>query len=103
MQRVAVIDPSSQTVVYKTVPENEIAKAAGPELTGHSVVLHGHGAAPSYGLFTGMTPGMPHTAATFVLNGTTFAGAAVLYAFDAEGQTMNINRIDHPQPVWTGI
>jgi hypothetical protein len=91
VRRIAVIDPATQSVIYKHVAEREISRAAGPALTGHHIFRH----ETSYGLFydTAMVLN------AFSLEGQLFYGAAVLYAFDAEGRTVNMP-CDHPQPQW---
>lgn len=99
MRRIAVIDPAQQQVVYKTVPDEDISRAAGIDQTSHAVVQHGSNA--NYGLFT--STGMQSTTPEFfALNGHLYHGPAVLYAFDQEGRTIDITRRAHPRPLWIG-
>lgn len=99
MRKIAVINPTTQSVIYKTVPDEDISRAAGPELDRHAVVQRGD---TMYGIFTN---GISHPAVEpeyYALNGALFHGIGVLYAFDDQGRTLNIDHRRHPQPLWLG-
>jgi len=96
LRRIAVIEPRDQRVVYKTIYDRDISRAAGPELMAHTVIKHNE---PSYGLFCNATT--QPTPEYYGLNGQLCHGPGVLYAFDQEGATVDIPR-SHPQPLWLG-
>jgi hypothetical protein len=97
LRRIAVIEPRNQRLFYKTISDRDISRAAGPELTAHTVIKHNE---PSYGLFCNAT--MQATAPEYYgLDGQLCHGPGVLYAFDQEGATVDIPR-SHPQPLWLG-
>jgi len=99
MRRIAVIDPAQQQVVYKTVPDEDISRAAGIDGNQHAIVQHGSNA--NYAVFSS-TNDIHASPQFFALNGLLFHGPAVLYAFDQEGRTLDITRRAHPQPLWIG-
>ena len=94
--RIAVIEPSNRTVVYKTVPDKDMSRAAGQELLLHTVVERGE---MNYGLFN--NPPQPVVPEYYALNSQLCHGTGVLYAFNREGATVDIPR-SHPQPLWLG-
>jgi hypothetical protein len=99
MRKIAVINPRDRKVIYKTVPDNEISRAAGGHLTSHNIVRHGENV--SYGLFNNGTPSS-EIPEYYALNGQLHHGTGVLYAFDQEGRTLNILPRVHPKPIWLG-
>jgi hypothetical protein len=101
MRRIAVIYPRDRNVIYKTVPDKDISRAAGPALEMHNVIRYANGHSGSYGLFTN-SAGTPLEAEYFCLDGKLCHGPTVLYAFDGLGQTVDIVPRAHPQPMWLG-
>jgi len=100
MRKIAVINPTTQSVIYKTVPDEDISRAAGPELDRHSVVARSDDT--KYGLFSNATTHPAPEPEYFALNGALCHGTAVLYAFDGQGRTLNISKKLHPKPMWLG-
>jgi len=101
MMRVAIIEPKTQKVYYKTVADEDISGAAGVTLDGHAVIRHKR---RNFGLFTN-PDGLSDRSSEpeyFSLDGRLYHGPGVLYAFDTEGRTVNITNRTHPKPSWLG-
>jgi len=97
--RFLIIDPNTRTVRSVDCPTLDAAKIdAGldPHRVDHGVIARNLGIVVfEYGLFAS-----PESIKYFVINGSLYAGPAVVYAYDNSGETTDAPEQLPWQPVW---
>ena len=98
-----IVDPRHRSASIVDASDGTIAmRRAGlsPTEVDHGTVVEAAGRQPGVGIIVAKL-GMfvpPEAQSYFAINRRLYAGAAVLYGFDTEGQTMDLNYF--PAPTW---